>query len=202
MLGDGSFDFEAALAAIVTDPRAKAGVSDFYRQWLKLDGISQLPSMDTPAFDAFAAGENIGAPGHDQRGEMIQEVLDMGAYYTLTMPGRYEDLMKSPYSFATGADLANIYGVSAWDGTQQNMVTLPNGRSGLLTRAALLISGSEYTRPIIKGKEVRFQVLCDQLSPPPASLNITPLQPDPNKRMLEIVETATASATCQACHCR
>jgi hypothetical protein len=70
----------------------------------------------------------------------------------------------------------------------------------LLTRAALLVSGSEYTRPILKGREVRFRVMCDELPPPPANLVIKPLQQDTAKTTRQIVEEATASATCQACH--
>jgi hypothetical protein len=195
-----TLDFETALTTVLEDPRAKAGVADFFRQWLQLDKVPQLPSMDTPAFETFAAGENIGQPGHNHRGDMIQEVLDMGTYFTLTQPARYDDLLTTPYSFATTDDLAHLYGVAKWDGDPQHMVSLPNGRAGLLSRAAMLVSGSESTRPIVKGHEVRMQVLCDALNPPPASLMIKPLQPDTTKTMRQIVETATASATCQQCH--
>ena len=94
-----SLDDEAALDAVLGDARASTGVRDFFKQWLLLDKVPHLPSMDTPAFEAFAAGENVGQPGHDHRGDMINEVLDLGTYYTLTTAGRYEDLLTTPYSF-------------------------------------------------------------------------------------------------------
>jgi hypothetical protein len=194
-------DLERLLTRILSDSRAKQGVSSFIKQWLRLDRVPNLPSMDTPAFEAFAAGQNVGAAGHHHREDMIQEILDLGAYYTLTVQGRYEDLLTSRYSFATTADLAAIYGVAPWNGMATQMVSFPpGGRSGLLTRAALLVSGSEGTRPIQKGKEVRFQLLCDELPPPPPALQITPLRPDAQKTNRQIVEAATASATCQVCH--
>ncbi|MFT3841559.1 MAG: DUF1588 domain-containing protein [Myxococcaceae bacterium] len=194
-------DLEAVLDLVLDDPRAQTGLATFYKTWLQLDQMPGIPSMETPAFDAFATGLNIGVSGHDLRADMIQEVVDLGLFYTLTTGGRYEDLLESNYSFARSSDLAGIYGVAPWDGTAQNLVPfMPGERSGLLSRGAMLVSGSEITRPIIKGKKVRMQVLCDELSPPPASLMIKPLTPDPSKTQRQIVETATASSTCQACH--
>jgi hypothetical protein len=194
-------DLEAVLDLVLSDPRAQTGLATYYKTWLQLDQLPGVPSMETPAFDAFAAGLNIGVSGHDLRGDMVQEVVDLGLFYTLTTPGHYEDLLESNYSFARSQDLAGIYGVAPWDGTATNLVPfVPGDRSGLLSRAAMLVSGSEVTRPVIKGKKVRMQVLCDALSPPPASLMIKPLTPDPTLTQRQIVETATASATCQACH--
>ncbi|MBL8957847.1 MAG: DUF1588 domain-containing protein, partial [Myxococcaceae bacterium] len=195
-----SLSAEQLVARVLDDARARRGVGDFYRHWLELDETPPLPSSVTPAFTAFAAGENVGAAGHNHREDMIREVVELGVHHTLVQPGRYEDLLTSPYAFAATADLARLYGTTAWNGDPSTLMPLPGGRRGLLTRAALVVSGSEITHPIFKGKRVRVQVLCDELAPPPPTLNITPLQPDVTQSQRQIVEQATAAQACQACH--
>ncbi len=74
---------------------------------------------------------------------MTQEIQDMVYYYTYTQPGTFNDLLTSPYSFAKSQDLASIYGVTPWSGSASQMVRLPAGeRSGILTRAAFLVTGA------------------------------------------------------------
>ncbi len=190
--------------AVLQDARARQGVAEFYDFWLELAKVPQLPSLATPAFDTLAGADAVGQPGRHHRDDMLDEVRALGLHYTFDVAGRYEDLLQSPYSFAKGADLAKLYGVAPWSGQADQLVPFnpAEGRSGLLTQAALLVSGSEYTRPIIKGKRLRTRVLCDDMPPPPPGLMIKPLEQVVTKSTRTIVEEATASATCQGCHSR
>lgn len=196
------------LNAVFADARAKAGIANFYAEWLSYKTIPQLDSTNSAAFKTFAAGENINVAGHNHRDDMIREVQDMLDYYTFATAGRYEDVLTSPYSFARSADLAKLYGMTeTWDGTTAGLVRFPASapRSGLLTRAAFLTSGTEYTRPIQKGKRIRFSLLCNEIPPPPPSLTIKPVVQDVNFTTRHAVELATAGTPanpnqCMTCH--
>src|SRR5690606_17046352 len=130
------------------------------------------------------------------------EVLDMAQYYTLAVEGRYEDLMTSPYSFARSQTLAKIYGVSTWNGTTSGLVRFPSAdrRAGILTRAAFLSANSEYTRPIVKGKRIRVDILCDEIPPTPPGLIVDPLIQEPHLTTAQVVTRTTGSNTCMTCH--
>lgn len=194
-------NLNAVLATLLASPKAKTGLTQFFYEWLQL---GKTPQFDTPsaAFKTLTTGENIGVAGHDYKQDMINEVLEMASYYTITTSGRYEDLLNSPYSFTKSSDLAKIYGVGVWDGSATNLVKFPDTsvRSGLLTRAAMIASAGEYTRPIIKGKKIRSALLCDEIPPPPPDLIIKPLVQDTMTTTLKVVERTTADAKCMACH--
>src|SRR4029077_18220226 len=116
--------------------------------------------------------------------------------------------LTSPYSFARTMDLAKLYGLgSTWDGTPATLVPFPATapRSGLLTRAAFLITGVEYTDPIIKGKNIRFKVLCNTLPPPPPTVNVVPVTQDATHTTRYLTEQVTAGTRndpyqCMQCH--
>lgn len=194
-------NLNSVINTILSSPKAYQGTQKFYEEWLQLDHTPKFDNLSA-AFKTLTTGENIGVPGHDYRQEMINEITDMTKYYTFSTAGRFEDLLNSQYSFAKGTDLAKIYGVSAWDGTNTNLVKFPDLtiRSGLLTRAAMIASASEYTRPIIKGKKVRTRMLCDDVPPPPADLVIKPLVQDPNLTTIQVVERTTSDSKCMSCH--
>ncbi|HEX4621864.1 MAG TPA: DUF1592 domain-containing protein, partial [Myxococcaceae bacterium] len=118
---------DALVQAILSDPAAKSGIQNFYTEWLGIQSIPQLDSMNSLSYKTFAAGENINVSGHNHLADMIQEIVDLTRYYTFNGTGRYEDLLNSPYSFARTTDLAQLYGLStAWDGTDQTLVRFPS----------------------------------------------------------------------------
>jgi hypothetical protein len=93
--------------------------------------------------------------------------------------------------------------VPKWSGDPGQLVHLPPGqRSGLLTRAAFLVSGSTQTNPVVRGVKIRRSFLCDNLPPPPASIaNMLRLPAaDPNLTTRQRFEQKTADPFCMACH--
>ena len=188
---------------VLADAKAEQGVlQDFYNQWLEFN-VTLRPGTDgNPlAFQTLLAQDGLSSLPADHQAAMNQEIVDLLKYYIFTTDGSFADVLESPYSFATTPELAKIYGVDPWDGTPTNLVSLPaSERSGLLTRAAFVASSNEYTRPIMKGKRIRIQLLCDEVPPPPANLNITPLTHPANLTTRQATEQATADAACQSCH--
>ena len=142
---------------LLDDPRARETMNELFGDLLKLDALPALDAhVQDPVYAAFA-GDDL--PDDTLRQQMIDEALDMLAYYTWTAPGGVEALFTSERSFARGDALAAIYGVQPWDGSAAPP-TMPAGeRPGLLTRAWFLASGSTSTRPILRGVFVRRHLL-------------------------------------------
>src|SRR6185503_5774767 len=135
--------YEAEVERAFADPRTHVTVSRFFREWLGLEGFGGF--VNTPAFTAFATGTNADVGLYD---DMIAEVDDMVSHYVWDSGGSYAELLTSNLVFTRSPRVAALYGVSAWDGGA-NIPTFPAGeRSGLLSRAALLVEGNEVTNPI------------------------------------------------------
>jgi len=191
--------YEAQVDRLFADPRARASMAEFYRQWLWLD---DLPAMDAlvgdPLFDAFLGDF---APGPDTHEHMADEALAMLAYYTFDTPGTLADVMLSERSFARHEDVAELYGVEPWSSGEPP--TLPSGeRVGLLARAALTASGTANTRPIMKGVLLRTALLCQSIPPPPDNANAMPPAPSAQMSTREVVEQLTEQegSACAGCH--
>lgn len=192
--------FQAALDRVLDDPRAAEGLERFTREWLSLDSLRPLDTLvGTPVFDKFAGAD---VPTPELREEMIQDVTDSIAYHAFQDEGTLAEWLESPYSFAKSQDLAAIYNTPAWDGASEPPRFPAGQRAGLVTRAALLATGSANTRPIMKGILIRERLLCDHLAPPPpnAASELPDLSGDKTTR--ELVETVTEApnTSCAGCH--
>lgn len=198
----GELDTEEGWAAqvdrVLEDPRTRRTLDQFTAEWLRLERLPQLDLLlGTPAYDAFV-GDQIPSP--DLRDDMIAEVQDLFAHYVFEDDGDLDDVLLSTLSFARSAELAAIYGVEPWqDG--QPPPELPADRGGLVTRAALVATGSVVTHPVLKGKLVRTRILCDELPPPPADIPPPP-QLDPVSTIREQLEELTEreGTACLGCH--
>jgi hypothetical protein len=200
LLTDAGFD--AQLARVFADPRTEGTLWSFWSEWLRLEKFTGF-ATSRPAFAALAAGENIGAPGHDHYRDMVQELHDLTQLYTFGRPGTLTDLVESDLSVTRSADLAHLYGVPAWSGAGP-YPTL-TGRKGLFQRAALLVDGLEQTNPFHRGALTRRAFLCDALpQPDPASLPPGALDPPPFDPMQTTRQRFQAKVAgnglCQGCH--
>lgn len=191
--------YAAQVDRLFADPRTRVAMAEFYRQWLWLD---DLPPMDAlvgnPRFDAFAGDFS---PGPDTHEHMVQEVLDMLEHYTFDVEGTVAEVMLSERSFAAAEDVAELYGVEPWTGGEPPALP-PGQRVGLLSRAALVASGTANTRPIMKGVFIRTALLCQSIPPPPDNANAMPPAPEPDMSTREVVEQLTEQpgSACAACH--
>jgi len=190
--------YEAQVDRLLADPRTDEALREFYGEWLWLE---ELPPVDarvgTPAYDAFLDGFAVTPETTDN---MIGEVLDMTSYYTRN-GGTFADLMTSNRSFATTDDVAAIYGVPVWSGGEPPTFNEPE-RVGLLTRAAMVASGSPNSRPIMKGVRIREALMCEQVPPPPDNAAGEPPELSPDQTNREVIEALTEQpgTQCAGCH--
>ena len=190
--------YEKALDHVLGDKRAENGLAAFVSQWLDLESLPPLEkSVGNPVFDAFA-GDN--KPNGSLRGDMMGDVIDSFRYH-FDRGDNFSTWLLSPYAFARTDDLAAIYNVPKWTGVG-TPPTFPAGeRSGLITRAALLATGSANTRPIKKGVLLRQRLLCDELpEPDPTAVNAVAQTLSAQQTTREAVEALTSSGTCAGCH--
>lgn len=194
--------YREQVARVFADPRTEATLWRFWSEWLRLEKFTGF-ATNRPAFAALAAGEQIGAPGHDHWRDMVDEVRDLTKLYTYGQPGTFEQLVDSDVSVTRSADVARLYGVAAWSGTGERPRL--TGRKGLFQRAALLVDGLEQTNPFHRGAMIRRAFLCDPLPQPnPASLPPGALDPPPFNPMQTTRQRFQAKVEgnnlCQGCH--
>lgn len=199
---DGSLSTEDGYAAqverVYADDRTRSTFEAFFYEWLSLyrtgDPFGGVGSGD-PQKMAFIEGYDVSPT---LRENMIEEVLDMTEHYR--QHGTFEDLFTSPVSFARTADLAEIYEVAPWDGSEPLIEFPTPERVGLLGRAALLSAATVYSHPILRGVRIREDFLCDDLGSPPAAVNGAPSEATSRMTTRERIEALTSPATCSGCH--
>jgi hypothetical protein len=192
--------YEDALEYVLDHENAERAIGDFVSEWFALDDMRDLDDLvGNPIFDAFVDDD---VPSPTLRDEMIADVTDSLRYHTFVEPSTLKDWFDSPYSFAKSDELASIYGTEVWDG-RGTPPEFPEGeRAGLITRAALLSSGSANTRPIMKGVFIRRNLLCDDIQPPPANAAGSNADLSPEFTTRQVVEALTQqpSSSCAGCH--
>jgi hypothetical protein len=173
--------------------------TNFYTQWIRPNAVPNLvPTINSPSSDINALAT--------LRNESIQEMIDLTNYYTFN-GGKFSDIINSDVSFAKSQDLANIYGVQAWNGSTSALVHFPasNPRSGLFTRAGFAFSGGRDNNLIIRGARIRKDYLCMDISTP---ANVNPvLVPStsvsnlpPTIRNIVEASTEVQGTSCITCH--
>lgn len=198
----GDLDDEAGLTRTVdrmlNDPRARRGLRVFILEWFRLQTLRPLDALvGDPVFDAFA-GDDLPSP--DLRDAMLSDVTDSFIFHTAG-GGSYRQWLVSPYSFARGDELAAIYDVQPWDGRTDPPKFKAGTRAGLLTRAALVATGSANTRPIMKGVFIRRLLLCDDIPPPPCNAMTVPvLSTEFTTRQTVEALTEQPGTSCASCH--
>jgi hypothetical protein len=191
--------YRAQVERVFDDPRTEATLRGFYSEWLKLDVVPHPESqVGDPRYDVFA-GDTV--PTAQLRQHMIDEVLDLALYYSQSEGGTLSDLFTTDRSFAKDADLAAIYGVAPWDGQGEPPRLTDGERSGILTRAALLLAEGVDTHPVLKGVLIRRNILCDSLPPPPPNVNRdSDMEPPYTRREFTDNLTMQPGSSCSVCH--
>ena len=185
---------------IFEDARTSDVLDEFFFEWFDLEETPDASSLvGTAQYDAFA-GSDVPTPA--LREHMIEEVLDLTRHYLASENGTLDDIFLSKHSFARTSDLAGIYATPTWDGSADNLVSFSNTqRSGVLTRAAMVSTGTVTTRPIAKGVLIRRNMLCDSLPNPPANApDDAQLMAPYSKREETEALTEQPGSSCETCH--
>lgn len=188
--------YQAEVERVFADPRTRLALSSFYAEWLANTTLNGLDArLGTPVYDAIRGDFT---PGPDTRQHLLDEVVDAARYYSFDTPGSFDDFFNSARSFGRTADVAQIYGIPPWDGVSPPPVA--PGRSGLLTRPAFVATGSNDTRPIMKGVFIRKAILCDSIAPPPGNAAANPPPSSAHASTRQVVENLTQTGICASCH--
>lgn len=183
---------EAEARRLIEDPKARDMVSDFHRQWMRLDSLPAIVRVNDAGLDSAQLGL-------DWQGS-LSRYLDAMFWEN----GRTFSNMFSSDVVFVNARLAQLYGTpeAPMNGEDFIPVQVPQSRYGLLTQPALLalLSHSDQSSPVQRGVFLREHLLCESIPPPPPSVDNTPPDPDPNATTRERFAVHTESPVCASCH--
>ena len=186
---------QAQVTRMMADPRGKTSVDNFHAEWLST-GVILGVDKDATMFPEFT--DNI-------RSDMQQELTTF-IDQVFWNDGKFETLMTAPYTYVN-AELAAFYGLTPPAGTTlgttfQKVMQDPTQRAGIVTNPAILASNAKpnQTSPVLRGKFVREQFLCQQLPNPPANLVIVVPAVTPGSTTRQRFAMHESQATCAACH--
>jgi hypothetical protein len=173
---------------LLDDPRAIAGVMDFYSQLLGLDELradDKDPSLGLT--DAIAQSMQNEAAAFF--GDLL---VGPGARGTL------EDLFTAPSTFVD-ANLAKLYGVAAPAGGMARVTLDPGQRAGVLTMLPFLAASPDPGGLARRGNIVFLRILCQELPNPATVVPAISDPPPPGATTRQRYETALAGCA-GACH--
>jgi hypothetical protein len=184
---------EAATRRLLSDPRARQAVDEFFDEWLRFDRVLNS-SKESRRFPEFSL---------EMAGNMVEETRRLLDHLTWDN-ANFMELFTADYAYLS-ADLASLYKLPPPPG-QFELVHFPAGspRAGLLGEASFLAAnaGPTETSPTQRGIFIREQLLCQQVPPPPP--NVDTNLPEANaERPLTRRQRMTgheANPACASCH--
>jgi hypothetical protein len=177
---------------MIADGKATDTVKNFHRQWLSLESIGSL-TKDQTEFEQYT---------NALKGDWVLSFEAFLDHLFVGTEPTVENLLTDPTVFLTPA-MAEIHGVELAEDALVEPWLAPEGqRAGILTQPALmaLLANPDQSSPIFRGIFVRERILCQEMPPPPANLEITPPDPAPNATTRERFAEHTANAQCAGCH--
>lgn len=178
---------------MLADPRARRGLSTFFRQWLRLDRLLTTDKLAEvyPEFDDALVAD------------LIQGTLELASYVTFDSPiGDLEELFTADIA-AVSARTAPLYGVTSPVASGLALVPTPAAeRAGILTEPAVLAAFAkpDQSSPVARGLFVREALLCQALPSPPEGVLIETPALDPTLTTRERFAQHSADPSCAGCH--
>ena len=179
---------------MLADPRAETMVLDFFESYL---GTEHFGDHGRYLDGSAVADEYPGLPGVTAD---MQAEVEAFVTHVMRNGGSLRELFAADYSFGTEA-LAAYYGVPASELLADGLYRLElSGRAGVLSLGAVVGSHTtvEAYRAAHRGTFVARNVLCVELPPPPADIEIPPIPEGVPPR--QAFEQMTDSPTCAGCH--
>jgi Protein of unknown function (DUF1592)/Protein of unknown function (DUF1588)/Protein of unknown function (DUF1595)/Protein of unknown function (DUF1587)/Protein of unknown function (DUF1585) len=174
---------------LLASDRSHYVMTDFHRQWLGLDLIDNFDSTVT------GFSNDLRPLMHQETARLVEAAIWQGG-------GKLSTLLTAPFSFMNQR-LASFYGVTGPSGDAFEKVTLdPQQRLGILTQGGILAAHSHAakTSPVLRGKFVREQLLCNPPPPPPPGVDFTVAEKDSSLTVREQSAAHRADPACAACH--
>ncbi len=177
---------------LLLSPNAHPAIRQFFLEWLTETTLTTV-SKDATTYPAYTS---------TLHSSMQNETLAFLDWVMWTSDHKLPTLLTSPVSFLN-SELAAVYGVTGVTGTALQQVQLdPTQRAGVLTQLSMmtLLGKPDRSSPVLRGKFVRDQVLCQPIPPPPANLVITPPMVTPGVSTRQAFVMHEAVAACKGCH--
>ncbi len=177
---------------LLRDPRARAAVTAFHRQWLlidRLDSVGKIASV----FPGY--GPEFLPLFENETKAFLDHVMWSG-------DGKVDTLLLAPFTFAN-KKLADFYGLLGPAGAGFEKVAVnPAQRAGVLTQGGLLsiLAKSNQASPVRRGLFVREQMFCGEVPPPPDDANVVVPEPSKTATTRERFAQHTVSPACGGCH--
>lgn len=176
---------------MVADRRFNDALLAFYEEW---SGATRLESVDKDlaAFPQFQPA--LKASMREETKRFVEHVYG-------SEKGSLTTLLTARHSFVDAA-LAKLYGVAA-PASGFAKVDLPaDQRSGILTHGGPMsvFAFASVPSPIHRGLFVRRRLLCQDVPPPPAGVDITPPPVDPNVSSKQRYAQHRVDPICSGCH--
>jgi hypothetical protein len=185
-------DVEAQVRRMLADPRAGQTLVRFHGQWWGLGSLADI-AKDADSYPAFAPSIIPSLEG---------ELEAFVRATTIEKDGGLAALLQSPHTFVD-EPLAKHYGVARPPGAGFQPVELdPKRYAGLLTQPGLLSYYAEtnQTSPVRRGQFVRERLLCQELPPPPAGVDVEVPVPSKTATTRERWAAHSAVPQCASCH--
>ncbi|MDX2021379.1 MAG: DUF1592 domain-containing protein [Deltaproteobacteria bacterium] len=172
---------------LLQDRKADAALADFAQQWLN---VERPPAgKDANSFPTFTP--TLG-------NAMVEETRRFFLEVARNDSGSFTELLTANYTFAN-KEVGAFYGATG-GGDDFVRTPLPASRRGVLTHASVLANAAHalQTSPVLRGKLVREQLLCDPVAPPPPGTN-TNVPPVAGKSDEELFDEHS-KGSCANCH--
>lgn len=175
---------------MLADPRALDGFMNFARQWLNLVRLDRATKLAADGLD------------DDLRAALTEEAQRFLTEIIFARGGTLDDLLTSNRGFI-GPETAAFYGLDApadWTETE-----LPDDRQGFLMQAQFLTAHGHPNNPspVLRGLFVLQRLLCVELGSPPAGVDMSIPEGDPDMGPTtnrENYDRATEGEVCSTCH--
>jgi hypothetical protein len=175
---------------LLADERAKAGLADFYLQWMEIGALTQNPK-DGSLKDFTPA---VAQAMLDETRDFVAKLYQGGA-------PTLDNLLTST-STVVGPELAKIYGANA-SGAGAKDVTLDAAqRAGIFTQLGFLTAHADPgdSHPIKRSDALLRRLLCMEMAVPD-TIEVPPVgEPNPNQTTRERFDVHSASPCATACH--
>ncbi|HEX2870219.1 MAG TPA: DUF1592 domain-containing protein [Polyangiaceae bacterium] len=159
-------DIAAQATRMLADDKARDAAGEFFREWLEIDQVGQLPkdAMSYPDYQP------------DLQGAMVDATVAFTQNVLFDNGGKLETLLTADYTFSNQL-LGKVYGDSGSSTLPARTMLDTSQRLGLLGMPAFLtMTGSPNgSNPVKRGKAVYTKLLCGELPPPPP--NVPPAKP-------------------------
>jgi hypothetical protein len=177
---------------MLADPKADALAQNFAAQWLRTRDIGESLTKDADVYPDF----------DDELRESMRTEIDLLLSRFISEKQSVRDLLLAEDTFVDDR-LAELYGLPPPGTGGFELVSLAGvPRRGLLTTAGLqaMLAYPEKTSPVVRGVWVLEELLCIEPPPPPDSIEIPDIMPDPDATTREELEQHRADPACTGCH--